>query len=125
MPEPHPFRRAVESGDIDLVGPTLREDVSLHSPILYRGFEGRDAAVHVIATVKEVLSDFVYVHDVAADGVVALHFSARCGEREIEGIDLLELDDDGLVRDLTVFMRPLTAVLEFRDAMAERLGVAS
>ena len=41
-PEPHPFRRAAEAKDLELLTETLREDVVLHSPILFRGFEGRD-----------------------------------------------------------------------------------
>jgi hypothetical protein len=125
MPEPHLFRRAAEAKDIDLARSALREDVVLHSPVLFRPFEGRDVAMHVIATVAQLLPDLTYVHEVASDDVVALHFTATIGDLEIEGIDLLELDEDGLVRVLTVFMRPLTAVTQFRDAMAERLGVPS
>lgn len=125
MTDHHPFRQAVESEDIDNARATFREDVVLHSPLLFRPFEGRDAAMHVITTVKEVLSDFVYVHEVAGDDVVVLHFTAKVGELEIEGIDLLEVDEDGLVRELTVFMRPMTAVNEFRERMAEKLGVPS
>jgi hypothetical protein len=125
MPDPHSFRRAVETGDLDLLREALREDVVLHSPVLFRPFEGRDAALQVIAAVATILTDFAYVHELAGDDVVALHFTARVGDRELEGIDLLELDPDGRVATLTVLMRPLTALNEFRQAMAERLGVPS
>ena len=33
--EPHAFRRAAESKDLDLLRETLAEDVVLHSPILF------------------------------------------------------------------------------------------
>ena len=42
MAESHPFRRSAEAKDLDLLTATLREDVVLHSPILFRGFEGRE-----------------------------------------------------------------------------------
>src|SRR4051794_13780230 len=113
MTDPVLFRTAVERGDIDLVRESFRDDVHLHSPVLFRGFQGRDAAVTVIATVKELLSDFVYVHEARAGDAVFLHFKAKTGDLEIEGIDLLELDDEGLVRELTVFMRPMRAVQQF------------
>jgi hypothetical protein len=122
---PHPFRVAVERDDLDALRETLREDVVLHSPVLFRPFEGRDAALHVIGAVKEVLTDFRYLAEVGEDGTVVLRFAARIGELEIEGIDLLTLDDDGKVSDLTVFMRPLRALTQFQQAMAEQLGVAS
>ena len=46
------------------------------------------------------------------------------GDRELEGIDFLELDDDGRVAVLTVFMRPMSALTAFNEQMAERLGVS-
>ena len=45
------------------------------------------------------------------------------GDRELEGIDYLTLDEEGRVADLTVFMRPLSALTAFNAQMAERLGV--
>jgi hypothetical protein len=122
MPEPHPFRLAVEAHDIDAIRATLRDDIVFHSPVLFRPFEGVDAAVHVISCVAELLRDFTYVHELGDERAVCLHFKATHGDREIEGIDLLELDDDGLVSHLTVFLRPQRAVQEFAAAMAERLG---
>ena len=47
------------------------------------------------------------------------------GDRELEGIDYLTLDEDGRVADLTVFMRPMSALTAFNAQMAERLGVRS
>lgn len=124
MPEPHPFRRAAEAKDLDLLTETLREDVELHSPILFRGFEGRDAVTQVLAHVAATLEDLTYTDELREGGTVALRFRARVGDRELEGIDFLELDDEGRVAVLTVFMRPMSALTAFNERMAERLGVA-
>ncbi len=56
-------------------------------------------------------------------GTVVLRFKARVGDRELEGIDFLELDEQGLVSELTVFMRPMSALTAFNEQMAARLGV--
>jgi SnoaL-like domain len=124
MAEPHPFRRAAEAKDLELLAETLREDVVLHSPILFRGFEGREVVSQVLTHVAATLEDFVYTDELAGDRTVALRFKARVGDRELEGIDFLELDDEGRVADLTVFMRPMSALTRFNEQMAERLGVA-
>ncbi len=124
MPEPHPFCRAAEAKDLDLLKETLREDVVLHSPILFRGFEGREAVIQVITHVVATLEDFTYVDELADDRTVVLRFKARVEDRELEGIDFLELDEDGRVRELTVFMRPMSALTRFNERMSERLGVA-
>jgi hypothetical protein len=124
MPEPHPFRRAVEAKDLEQVTETLREDVELHSPILFRGFEGRDVVTQVLTHVAATLEDLTYVDELHEGDTVALRFKARVGDRELEGIDFLELDEDGRVAVLTVFMRPMSALTAFNERMAERLGVA-
>jgi hypothetical protein len=123
MPEPHPFRRAAEAKDLDLLAETLRDDVELHSPILFRGFEGRDVVTQVLTHVAATLEGLTYVDELHEGDTVALRFKARVGDRELEGIDFLELDEDGRVAVLTVFMRPISALTAFNERMAERLGV--
>ena len=125
MAEPHPFRRAAEAKDLELLTETLREDVVLHSPVLFRGFEGREAVGMVLTHVAATLEDLTYVDEAVGEGTVALRFKASVGDRELEGIDYLTLDEDGRVADLTVFMRPMSALTAFNERMAERLGVST
>lgn len=125
MGEAHPFRQAVEAKDLDALAASLREDVVLHSPILFRGFEGRDVVVAVLTQVAATLEDLTYTDELHQGDTVALRFRARVGDRELEGIDLLALDDDGRVADLTVFMRPLSALNRFNEEMAARLRTAA
>jgi SnoaL-like protein len=124
MAASHPFKLAAEAKDLDGAKLTLREDVVLHSPILFRGFEGRELVLGVLTHVAATLEDFRYVDELAEDDTVVLRFKARVGDRELEGIDFLELDEDGLVKELTVFMRPLSAVNAFNERMAARLAEA-
>jgi hypothetical protein len=124
MAEPHPFRRAAEEKDLESMREALAEDVVLHSPILFRGFEGRDVVLAVLSHVVEVFEDFSYVDELAEDDRIVLRFRARVGDREIEGIDHLELGPDGRVTELTVFLRPLSAITAFNERMSERLAAA-
>jgi hypothetical protein len=64
-----------------------------------------------------------YTDELAGDGTVVLRFKARVGDRELEGIDFLELDEEGRIAELTVFMRPMSALTAFNERMATRLGV--
>jgi hypothetical protein len=124
MAEPHPFRAAAEAKDVELMTETLREDVVLHSPILFRGFEGREVVGQVLTHVAATLEDLTYVDELTTGSSVCLRFQAKVGDRELEGIDFLELDEDGRVKELTVFMRPLSAITAFNEQMSQRLGVA-
>jgi hypothetical protein len=124
MAGPHPFRRAAESKDLDLLAETLREDVVLHSPVLFRGFEGRETVIAVLTHVAATLEDLTYVDELVEGNSVCLRFKAMVGDRELEGIDFLDLDEEGRVRELTVFMRPFSALTSFNERMAARLGAS-
>jgi hypothetical protein len=123
MPQHHPFRRAVEQGDLSLMSQALAEDVVFCSPTLFRPFTGRDTALVVLGHVSSILENFACVDELASPGALALHFTATVGDRTLEGIDLIELDDENRVTKLTVFMRPMSAVQKFSDGMAQRLGL--
>jgi SnoaL-like domain len=125
MAESHPFRRAAEAKDLELMTEALREDVVLHSPILFRGFEGRDMVILVLSQVIQVLEDFRYTDELVEGDTVVLRFKANVGDRELEGIDFLELDADGKVAELTVFMRPMSALTRFNEEMGKRLAAQS
>jgi SnoaL-like domain len=121
---PHPFRAAAEAKDLELMTEALREDVVLHSPILFRGFEGREIVSQVLTHVAATLEDLTYTDELVEGNAVCLRFKARVGDRELEGIDFLELDADGKVAELTVFMRPLSAINAFNERMKQRLEAA-
>ena len=46
------------------------------------------------------------------------------GTSEIEGIDVLRCDAEGLIEDFTVMLRPLSGLLPFSQAMGEKLAQA-
>lgn len=116
------FREVVETKDLVALERILAEDVVLHSPVTFKPFEGRAVVVHVLRTVVEVFQDFRYVAELENDGLTTLVFKARVGEREVDGIDLLRTRDDGLIDDITVFIRPLSGLSALRDEMGARLG---
>jgi len=124
MTERHPFRVAAESKDLELLSETLREDVVLHSPVLFRGFEGREMVSRVLTFVEATLEGFHYTDDLSEGDTLVLRFKARVSDRELEGIDFIKLDEDGKVADLTVFMRPLSALTAFNEQMAAHLAGA-
>src|SRR4051794_310765 len=123
MTSKHAFRVAAEEKNVELMATALSDDVVLHSPVLFRGFEGREAVGMVLSHVAAVLEGLTYVDEAVGDGTVVLRFKATVGELELEGIDYLQLDEEGKVADLTVFMRPMSALTAFNARMAERLGV--
>jgi hypothetical protein len=117
------FRRAVEARDLAEMTQSLAEDVVFESPIVFKRYVGREAVGFILGAVMTVFEDFRYVSELHGDGETALVFTARVGERHLDGIDLGEVDAEGAITKLTVFVRPLSAALALRDAMGARLGM--
>jgi hypothetical protein len=116
------FRKAVEARDLDAAFATLAPDIVFHSPVTFRPFVGRDAVAQLLSVIVQVLEDLTYLEEFHTDdGSVVLHFRAHVGDREVEGIDLLRFDADGLIRDFTVMLRPLSAVTAVGEAVGSRL----
>ena len=103
----------------------LSPDVVFRSPAVFKPYEGRQAVMHLLGTVVQVFEDFEYTDELEGDGTHALIFRARVGDREIEGLDHLTVDAEGLITQLVVMVRPLSGLTALAQAMAERLGVPS
>lgn len=115
------FKAGVEAHDIEAAFGALADDVVLHSPVTFRPFEGKAAVCHVLRTVFEVFEDFRYTDHLQGGGVSTLVFRARIGDREIEGIDLVRENAEGLIDDLTVLVRPLSGLNALAQEMQRRL----
>jgi SnoaL-like domain len=119
----HPFRTAVEAKDFDAMVAALSPEVVLHSPVTFSPFEGREAVTAVLRVVFDVFEDFVYTDELTSGPTTALVFSARVGDRRVEGVDLLRDAENGTIADLTVIVRPMSGLQALAGAVAEGLGL--
>jgi len=119
------FREAVEEGDSDRVLATLADDITFNNPVTFYPFQGRDALAFVVPKLLEVWQDLRYVAELHGEGLVGLVFDARAGTRDVRGIDLLRVNEDGLIAEITVMVRPLTGLQALAKEMEAALSVGS
>lgn len=118
----HPFAEAVLAGDHDAAMATLAEDVEFRSPAVYKPYRGRDVVAPILAAVATVFENFRYTAEWSDGATTILFFEANVGDRDLQGIDILEDGTDGLVTKLTVMIRPLSGLQAVSGAMMARLG---
>lgn len=118
------FQEAIEARDIPAVVEILAPDVTFRSPVVFRSYHGRDAVVPLLYAIAEVFENFRYTRPIDAqnDRDHALVFGASIGGCEVEGCDFIHLNDDGLVDELVVMVRPLSGVIALAEAMGARLA---
>ncbi len=112
------FRAAVEAGDFESIGDLLADDVVFRSPVAFRPYEGRPIVHAILRGVSRVFEDFRYVDEIDGGGTSALVFETRVGDVTVHGCDFIRVGDDGLIGELTVMVRPLSAA----QAVAEAMG---
>lgn len=122
----HPFRAAVEAGDIEAAVALLAEDVVFRSPVAFTPYRGRAAVAPILRAVVQVFEDFRYVREIGAEDAAdhALVFQARIGDQQLEGADFLHSGDGGSIEELVVMIRPLSATVALANAMQARLAAA-
>lgn len=126
MPRHAAFRAAVEATDPQAVRDCLAEGVTFHSPALYEPVVGLDEVTVYLHAVMQVFEDFAYTGEfVGDDGREVLEFRTRVGDRDVQGVDVLTFDEDGLVADLTVLLRPLRGLEATVAAMGRQLAAAA
>ncbi|MDA3642645.1 nuclear transport factor 2 family protein [Saccharopolyspora indica] len=120
------FRTAVEQRDAEGLEPLFAPEPRFFSPVKFTPFEGRTAVLGVFGVLLRVFDEFRYVGELhgtaeTAAGAPAdthqLIFRAVVGSKQIHGIDLIQLDDDGLIEEFTVMVRPMSAVAALGEAV--------
>jgi ketosteroid isomerase-like protein len=122
-PSVHPFRAAVERGDVEGAIALLADDVVFYSPVVFRPYQGREAVATLLRAVFHTFEDFRYEREFGpADARDhALMFRTRVGDREVQGADFLQTAPDGSITELTVMVRPLSGAHALAAAMKARL----
>lgn len=118
------FRTAVEERNVDQAPELFREDAAFRSPVLFKPYEGRDQVLKVLRAAERVLGlggKFRYVHQLEDpdDRIAILEFATEVDGKQVEGIDKLTFDEDGLIIELKVMIRPASALEVVGAKMAE------
>jgi len=116
------FRTAIETKDAGAIAAVLSPAVTFRSPAVHKPYSSRDVVMVILGAVLEVFEEFEYVDHLADGEQEMLRFTARVGDRTIDGVDIVRYGTDGLVAELSVMIRPLSALQAVQLGMAAQLA---
>ena len=105
----------------------LAEDVVFHSPVVHSPQVGRDKVFAYLDAAGHVLGgepSFTYVRELVDGNELMMEFTATIDGIFLNGIDLITFNDDGLIQDFKVMVRPLKAVNMLWEKMGAQLSKA-
>jgi hypothetical protein len=116
------WHRFVQEGDLESLDSILSDEVAFLAPTYWKPRSGKIAVMLILVAVAQLFEDFSYRRQWIEERDWALEFSARLDEFELKGIDLIHLNDEGLIESFEVMIRPPNAVAALREAMASKLA---
>ncbi|MBO0494049.1 nuclear transport factor 2 family protein [Pseudomonas sp. Marseille-Q1929] len=112
------------SRDLTALPELLAPDAVFRSPMAHTPYPGAPVVALILNTVINVFEDFAYHRELAsADGLsVVLEFSARVGDKQLKGIDLIRFNEQGQIIEFEVMIRPLSGLQALGEEMGRRLA---
>jgi len=103
----------------------LANEVIFYSPIVWTPQEGKQITKLYLMAAMEVFSgenaDFRYVKQVVDNNQFILEFTTLIDGVTVNGVDMIELNDDGKIISFKVMVRPLKAINKVHEKMGEML----
>jgi hypothetical protein len=121
------FRVAVDTRDLNALDGLFTEDIRFYSPVKFLPFVGKPLVLGLFGVLLRTFEDVRYIghytgtSKTSAGGTespsAVLLFRATVNGKQIHGIDLLHLDDEGRIKEFTVMVRPQSAVHALGEAV--------
>ena len=115
------------SSDENAISALLHEDAVFESPVVHTPQRGKPITVKYLASAGKVFSNtgFHYVGEWEGKNSLILEFNAEINGIKIDGIDMITWNDDGLITNFKVMVRPLKAMNMLHQKMGEILAAAA
>jgi len=115
------WHRIVSERDMEALREVLAEDVTMGAPPYWNKLQGRDVVHQLLGLIVETIEEFTYHREWRDGAELALEFRGHVGDRDLQGIDLISLDESGRVANLDVLMRPVNSVIALREVVAPKM----
>ena len=101
----------------------IHEDAVFHSPVVHTPQVGRAIVVAYLSAAGNTLGNdsFEYVRELVDGENAMMEFTTEMDGIHVNGIDLIRFDEDGMITDFKVMVRPLKAVNKVWEQMAAML----
>lgn len=116
------WHKVIDNSDEAALDVILHDDVVFYSPVVHTPQRGKFITKMYLMGAGESLKDqFVYKKKIIDGLHGVLEFSCMIDDISVEGVDIIELNENGKVISFKVMVRPLKAVHKIHERMGEKL----
>ena len=114
---------AAQGSTPEALATIIADDCVFHSPVVHTPQAGKAKVIAYLSAAGQTFAgrDFRYVRELCDGPHAMMEFTADLDGIHCNGIDLITFDDDGMIIDFKVMVRPLKAVNRIWEMMAAQL----
>ena len=109
--------------NVDFLEEILDENVVFYSPVVFKPIQGKEMTKLYLASAGESfnMESFKYVREVHQAMESVLEFETYIDDISVNGVDIIEWNEEGKICNFKVMIRPFKAVQKVQEKMIEAL----
>ena len=114
------FFIAIKSNNVDHLKSIFDENILFKPPTYWKEWQGKEVVARILSHVGSVFKNLEYKRILCNESDYFLEFSCKIGHFDATGVDMITLNERGLIEKFEVVMRPYKSVGELRRFMNHR-----
>tara|TARA_B100000902_G_scaffold51866_1_gene58576 strand:- start:16 stop:411 length:396 start_codon:yes stop_codon:yes gene_type:complete len=119
----HKWHDLINNDDLNKLDAILADDAVFSSPVVFNPMKGKEITkMYLYAAGQSFNMDkFKYTREIHDEMHSVLEFETYIDEISVNGVDMIEWNKDGKIKDFKVMIRPFKAVQKVQEKMVEAL----
>jgi len=115
------WHQAVKTRDMAILADILAEDVVFHSPVVWTPQPGKMITAMYLMAAAQVIGGehFHYTKEIIGENQACLEFMTKIDDIVVNGVDIITVNEAGLISEFKVMVRPYKGMLALKEKMFE------
>ena len=117
------WHKVVETDNLELLNDIIADNAIFSSPVVFKPMEGKEITMMYLNAAGESfnMEKFEYTREIHDGMNSVLEFETYIDEISVNGVDMIEWNEDGKISNFKVMIRPYKAVQKVQEKMIEAL----
>ncbi len=119
----HKWHEVIESDDLEMLDEIIADNAVFSSPVVFKPMEGKEITMMYLHAAGQSfnMEKFKYTREIHDDMNSVLEFETYIDDISVNGVDMIEWNEDGKICNFKVMIRPFKAVQKVQEKMIEAL----
>tara|TARA_S200000501_G_scaffold159100_1_gene150095 strand:- start:29 stop:424 length:396 start_codon:yes stop_codon:yes gene_type:complete len=119
----HKWHEVINSDDMNALDNIIAEEAVFSSPVVFTPMEGKEITMMYLHAAGQSfnMEKFKYTKEIHDGMNSVLEFETYIDDISVNGIDMIEWNQDGMISNFKVMIRPFKAVQKVQEKMIEAL----